>query len=193
MKKLTGLSLRFANTAGFRPLADRPETIRSVTDLVDFFTQEKVAGSAMRRKLLALDPDESARVMRRALAFRDALQTLFSRLSRKRPVPPADLQIVSDEIRRGVTSRELVASPSRVAWKWATRDAETILFGEIALDAETMLKPQVLSRLRECSGRDCSRFFVDESKNGSRRWCSMSECGNRAKARRHYRRTRTDP
>jgi len=31
---------------------------------------------------------------------------------------------------------------------------------------------------------------VDESRNGSRRWCSMKDCGNRAKARRHYHRVK---
>ena len=38
------------------------------------------------------------------------------------------------------------------------------------------------SRLRACPGPDCEWVFVDRSRNGSRRWCQMSECGNRAKA-----------
>jgi predicted RNA-binding Zn ribbon-like protein len=36
----------------------------------------------------------------------------------------------------------------------------------------------------------CGWLFVDESRNGSRRWCSMKDCGNRAKARRHYRKVK---
>jgi predicted RNA-binding Zn ribbon-like protein len=40
--------------------------------------------------------------------------------------------------------------------------------------------------VRECSGDTCGWLFVDTSRNHSRRWCDMEDCGNRAKARRHY-------
>lgn len=45
-------------------------------------------------------------------------------------------------------------------------------------------------RLRPCANPDCRLFLVDHSKPNSARWCSMAICGNRMKARRHYRRTR---
>lgn len=43
-------------------------------------------------------------------------------------------------------------------------------------------------RLRPCANPECRRFLLDRSKPNSARWCSMSECGNRMKARRHYQR-----
>ncbi|MGP3984866.1 CGNR zinc finger domain-containing protein [Streptomyces sp. KR80] len=45
-------------------------------------------------------------------------------------------------------------------------------------------------RIRLCDQPDCIRHFFDTSRNGTRRWCSMALCGNRAKAARHYARTR---
>lgn len=39
-----------------------------------------------------------------------------------------------------------------------------------------------LTRLRTCAHSDCELRFYDDSKNGARRWCTMSGCGNRAKA-----------
>ncbi|MFK4105631.1 CGNR zinc finger domain-containing protein [Streptomyces sp. NPDC019531] len=45
-------------------------------------------------------------------------------------------------------------------------------------------------RIRLCDQPDCIRYFLDTSRNGTRRWCSMALCGNRAKAARHYARTR---
>ena len=39
-------------------------------------------------------------------------------------------------------------------------------------------------RIRRCAHPDCILYFYDTSKNGTRRWCSMKTCGNRAKARR---------
>ena len=45
-------------------------------------------------------------------------------------------------------------------------------------------------RIRVCAGPGCILHFHDASRAGRRQWCSMAACGNRAKARRHYARTR---
>jgi hypothetical protein len=45
-------------------------------------------------------------------------------------------------------------------------------------------------RIRVCAAHDCVLHFYDDSRSGRRQWCSMATCGNRAKARRHYDRTR---
>ena len=42
------------------------------------------------------------------------------------------------------------------------------------------------ARVRQCANPACGWLFLDNSKSGNRRWCSMSACGNRAKAHRHY-------
>ncbi|MER5770809.1 CGNR zinc finger domain-containing protein [Streptomyces sp. NPDC001985] len=42
------------------------------------------------------------------------------------------------------------------------------------------------ARIRPCANPQCVLHFYDVSKNGTRRWCSMAGCGNRAKALRHY-------
>jgi predicted RNA-binding Zn ribbon-like protein len=45
-------------------------------------------------------------------------------------------------------------------------------------------------RIRACAGGGCVLHFFDTSRNGTRRWCSMAACGNRAKASRHYARSK---
>lgn len=45
-------------------------------------------------------------------------------------------------------------------------------------------------RIRACAHEACILHFFDTSRNGTRRWCSMAACGNRAKASRHYARTK---
>lgn len=52
--------------------------------------------------------------------------------------------------------------------------------------AADLLTGTLLGRVRECANDKCLWLFLDESKNGTRRWCSMKACGNRAKAHRHY-------
>jgi hypothetical protein len=44
----------------------------------------------------------------------------------------------------------------------------------------------LLDRVRRCANPECGWLFLDDSRAGKRRWCSMSSCGNRARARRHY-------
>ncbi|WP_371402728.1 CGNR zinc finger domain-containing protein [Kribbella sp. NBC_00662] len=53
-----------------------------------------------------------------------------------------------------------------------------------------LFEDEDLGRLRQCADDGCGWLFLDRSKNGSRRWCSSADCGNRARARRHYERTR---
>jgi predicted RNA-binding Zn ribbon-like protein len=40
-------------------------------------------------------------------------------------------------------------------------------------------------RIRNCNGSDCALMFLDRTKAGGRRWCSMTTCGNRAKVAAH--------
>jgi predicted RNA-binding Zn ribbon-like protein len=61
---------------------------------------------------------------------------------------------------------------------------------ELALRAEALLGGDGLDRVRRCAGTGCGWFFLDRSRNGTRRWCSAGDCGNRDRARRHYARTR---
>lgn len=48
-------------------------------------------------------------------------------------------------------------------------------------------------RVRACAHPDCILYFLDTSKSGGRRWCSMATCGNRAKAQRHHARIQRPP
>ena len=65
------------------------------------------------------------------------------------------------------------------------------MLGPVARSAAELLTSDRLDRLRQCeSEKGCGWLFVDGSRNRSRRWCDMSDCGNRAKARRFHRRHR---
>ena len=65
------------------------------------------------------------------------------------------------------------------------------LLGTLAMAAARLVERADLTRLRECQDDGCGWLFLDRSKNGSRRWCSSADCGNRARAKRHYQRVRS--
>jgi predicted RNA-binding Zn ribbon-like protein len=58
----------------------------------------------------------------------------------------------------------------------------------IARDAVDLLSGPLARRIRECAAPDCALLFVDSSRPGQRRWCSMSACGNRMKTAAYRRR-----
>lgn len=55
----------------------------------------------------------------------------------------------------------------------------------IARDAVVTLTPPAATRVRRCAAGDCALIYLDTSRPGNRRWCSMERCGNRAKVRAH--------
>lgn len=61
---------------------------------------------------------------------------------------------------------------------------ELLLSAGAALSGLNLLDPARLSRIKICP--NCHWLYLDESRNRSRRWCDMTVCGNRAKAKRHY-------
>jgi predicted RNA-binding Zn ribbon-like protein len=64
---------------------------------------------------------------------------------------------------------------------WRAADPVSATLALIARDALDLVTSPALGRLRECADPDCHALFVDNSRPGSRRWCSMDICGNRAK------------
>src|SRR5580704_15548830 len=90
----------------------------------------------------------------------------------------------------------LVKPPARREFERAIELRETLhrLFDAEAQDktpaAGDLLAGPRLDRVRRCANPECGWLFLDDSRAGKRRWCSMQSCGNRAKARRHYHRSR---
>ena len=76
--------------------------------------------------------------------------------------PPVTAVLTPGGLRRSGTADQIIAT--------VARSAVALLGGPDA------------GRIRECEDGHCSRLFVDTSRAGSRRWCEMSGCGNRAKA-----------
>jgi predicted RNA-binding Zn ribbon-like protein len=82
------------------------------------------------------------------------------------------------------------ASRGGVDWRLAVSEGpKGAVRAVLAWDALRVFSP---GRLRPCANGECRLFLIDRSKPNTARWCSMAICGNRMKARRHYRRARAD-
>ena len=82
-----------------------------------------------------------------------------------------------------ISHAKLVPSDYAFSWEWALEDDLTGILWPVAHSATGLLVSGPLRRVKGCAG--CNWLFVDESKNKSRRWCAMEECGTHAKMRRY--------
>lgn len=74
--------------------------------------------------------------------------------------------------------------------RWVSDGSAASALGVVLASAAEAMRDGTWARLKICPGRACGWAFFDHSRNGSGRWCSMSICGGREKARSHYHRTR---
>ncbi len=76
-------------------------------------------------------------------------------------------------------------------WEWNdTKPVLDRILWAISVSAAEMLTTSDLTRLRQCPGEDCGWLFDDTTRNRSRQWCDMKDCGNIAKVRRFRSRSR---
>lgn len=119
--------------------------------------------------------------LRRVVRFREALYRVFkAAVDGKRP-DPADLAALNRELE----AEQLAFRSGRFAL--ALPDA----LPAVARDAVRLLTSDDLSRVRQCGGESCGWLFLDTSRNRSRQWCDMRDCGNLAKVRRFRERQKT--
>ena len=118
------------------------------------------------------EPVVSGRAYRQAVELREALYRLFTGTTRV-----ADLDVVN-----GWSSRP-VAGPRLTPELRAENVAVDVpgLLSRLARDAVDLLAGPLSDRIRTCAADECSLLYVDASRAGRRRWCSMNTCGARAK------------
>jgi predicted RNA-binding Zn ribbon-like protein len=192
---LTGgaLCLDFANTLGDRPRG-RDEHLAGFPALVAFGRQTGALAPAEARRLLrraAREPRRARRAFARAVTLRECLYRVFIGLARGRRPAPSDMDVLNGVLGQALSRLELRPRGTAFAWAWPAEegDLERMLW-PVARSAAELLVAEPRPPVRECASANCSWLFLDHSRGGRRRWCDMKTCGNRHKARQHYRRRR---
>jgi len=151
----------------------------NTTPVVDGIVQDRLADSAeakiwLRAHGVAATTEESA-------ALLDA-RAVLQKVVRGETGPRALRRFVED-----VRLRPVVGADG-LDWRVDVDGGAGAARAVLAWDALRITSP---GRLRPCANDECRLFLIDRSKPNTARWCSMAICGNRMKARRHYRRART--
>ena len=188
------LCLDFVNTLvpRYGPIRDYlPDYGTLVQWAVSAGTVERERADSLVRAALSR-PSKADAVLRRTHALRDALHFLFAPATRSHPEGEA-LELFNDELREATRHAMIVVDEGGYEAGWAASDAFDQVLWPVVRSAAELLTSPALGRVRECEGRNCGWLFLDTSKAGRRRWCSMANCGNREKAERHRRRKGARP
>ena len=200
--KLVGgaLSLNFVNTvggwlrssiqAGGRNYQDAfaVERLQQYADVVEWSRQVKLLTDSEAKRLLAVaekNPQQAETVHQRALDLRQSIYRLFKAAIEGWKPEAADLQTLNQELSIAREHETINYDRNGFGWQWDNRDeALDCMLWRVAQSAAKVLTAEDLTRLHQCGGDTCGWLFLDTSRNRSRQWCTMQDCGNVAKVRR---------
>ncbi len=196
-KQVAGrLCLDFANLAGgWLGVADaREERLTQYADLLAWSWKAGLLDDAetvrLWREAQQRRPQAEA-VFERARRLRDAIHAVAWNFDRRHPQRAADLDVLAGEARLARNRQRLAPGEGRLAWRLENdRQALDSPLWPIAVSAEGYFTGADLTRLHSCPGEDCGWHFEDTTRNRSRQWCDMGDCGNVAKLRRFRSRER---
>ena len=190
------LCLDFANTLTYR-LSEKPaELINSYLSLVAWGLQAGVLTELQARRLAEKAehrPTDTFAAFERAVRWREVIYRIFSLLARSESLGEADLAIFNDALKKSMLMAQVTQTEEGFAWDWR-EDEEALdrILWPVVRSAADLLTSGELDKVKECAAGECDWLFVDVSRNQRRRWCEMKTCGNRAKARQHYQRRKTN-
>jgi predicted RNA-binding Zn ribbon-like protein len=169
-------ALDFLNTVDDR-LSPRPDDY--LHDAVDLAAWGVAAG-LLEDPPAPADDDELAA----AIALRAHLTALLDARAAGRPAATADREALARAVADAYAAGSLEQDPGGgLRWRWDPSELATVRH-RVATAAAELLASPAADRIGRCDGQECGWFFLDATKRGNRRWCSMSDCGQEAKSAR---------
>ncbi len=189
------LGLDFVNTLEHHDGPAPEDMLTSWPELVDWAVKAGLATPQAAGGLLALGtkhPRAANAVFRRALRLRECLYRIVIALLAGRRPAAGDMREFNAFLAEAQAAVVLRAAPGRLVLDLpvSAERPGSLLDPVVTAAARLLTSPETIALIRRCDAENCRQFFVDRSKNHSRRWCDMKLCGNRAKAREYYRQRR---
>ena len=187
------ISLDFANTVSTRNPPRSHNYLSSYSELIKWGLHAKVINAKLAERLkkkATKNPDQAKKALLRAIQLREMIYRIFSSIAFGEEVMEEDFAQLNSAY-KSVVSRQVITRRKKLYilyWETEEDSLDRIWWPIIISAVELLISPK-RARIRRCARREaCDWLFVDQSKNGSRRWCSMNLCGSRAKAHRYYHR-----
>ncbi|MEI2666262.1 CGNR zinc finger domain-containing protein [Rossellomorea sp. LJF3] len=181
----------FINTVSWRESTEkRRDWFTSYAKLVDWSVHAEVLTVQQAQDLLSEadeNPSKAKDVLKQAIELREVMYRMFKRISKKTSPNEQDLARFNESVSHFYQSLQVIQDEDQFILKFKETDALDTMLPPILQSAVDLLTSKnELGRVKQCEGDPCGWLFFDTSRNKSRRWCSMADCGNRAKVRRFY-------
>jgi predicted RNA-binding Zn ribbon-like protein len=184
------LALDFVNTVEGEPEEDPGfESLRSYEDLVAWGHRVGVLSEGRSLRLLREARERSSEAEAthaRALELRDDLYELFRAVAGGMGPSPGSLEALRRAESEALSRARLAPGEGSFIWEWPDDTDLAGVLWPVVHAATELLTSGPLDRVKACAA--CRWLFVDESKNRSRRWCTMEVCGTHEKVRRYLER-----
>jgi len=189
------LALDFANTVDWHASDNPGELLNSYEDLVSWakdYSLITLDEFGHLTEEAQRDPDAASNVLKNAIDLRESIYRIFSAIANDASPEGNDLITLKEMWEQAINAGEIVRQEKGFSLNWEKHPPtfEKMLWPVCGAATDILLRHS-LSQVGQCADdRGCGLLFIDTSRNHSRQWCSMDSCGNRAKAKRHYRRTK---
>jgi predicted RNA-binding Zn ribbon-like protein len=174
------LALDFANTVHSVGEEYPQDDLRSYEDLMLWAQAANLKGSK--------DRGEDASALALFKDLREVIYEIFSAVSGGRNAGAETLARFNGHLQRAISTAQICRADGNYSLRSASRSLNHRLQFEITRAAAELLLSDKLDHIRQCAGDTCTWLFLDTSRNGTRKWCEMQACGNRAKIRRFRKR-----
>lgn len=189
------LCLNYVNTVHNRRDDPLPDYLFSPLDLVAWAAKVELIDEKLGKKLERTVEDNQRKAHQLfvdAIRLRELLYRIFFSVVVDQPIIRQDLIEFNAFLQQYYSHLELFPDGDRYSQGWNFPAADLhIMVAPIIRDAYELLLSDRLRRVKECP--NCGWLFLDRSKNGKRRWCSMKNCGSSIKALDWYYRQRPRP
>ena len=186
------MCLDFTNTVHCYGCDDRGEYLNTYYDLVAWsrhvgtITEDEASMLSHRADR---QPAEAKSVHKRAIELREAIYRIFTVTQKDRSPARDDLAVFNKYLAEAMMRSQIVESQDGFYWDMTGNKAKLDwILSPVIRSTADMLVSDEIRRVKKCSDPTCGWLFLDISRNRSRRWCDMADCGNRAKASRFYKR-----
>ena len=184
------LCLAYANTRFWRGSPVPTEKLARVADLLSWLESSGGLAPEVLQEIAAWSQAHEKKaeaLFDTAITLREALFRIFASLAGGHLAPAGDVAVLQTVLAAAPARRILDAVDGRYGWSVErVRPVAADLLAPVLWSAADLLLNAEQRRIRQCANDKCLWLFLDESKSGTRRWCDMTSCGNRAKAQRHY-------
>ena len=189
------LCLDFANTLQWHASENPQESLNSYEDFVEWGHKEGLLSKTDVQKLkkeAERNPITSEKVLRHCIELREAIYRIFSAVTADGRPQEGDISILNRDLAKTMAQSRIIPIKDGFTWDInGNKDELDWMLKPIVRSAAELLTSDDLDRVKECADdQGCGWLFMDRSRNRSRRWCDMKDCGNRAKAKRFYKRKR---